>query len=67
MFVVVPLAILICGHQTDAIRIGICCLIYSVDEITLDNPPRFLIISVERAWNASSVQLAHTLVHLQKP
>jgi len=66
VIVVVPLTILVRGHEADATRAGLQHATYGVDTITFDDPPSILFISVERAASPGFVELTHTLNHLQK-
>jgi hypothetical protein len=64
--VVVPLTILVSGHEADASRVGLRNATYGTDTIMLDDPPSILFVSVECAATSKFVELAHTLNHLQK-
>jgi hypothetical protein len=66
IIVVVPLNILVSGHEADASRTGLRYATYGTDTITFDDPPSILFVSVERASTSRFVELAHTLNHLQK-
>jgi superfamily II DNA helicase RecQ len=66
IIVVVPLTILVTGHEVDASRAGLRHATYGRDTITFDAPPSILFVSVERAATPRFVELAHTLNHLQK-
>jgi hypothetical protein len=66
VIVVVPLTILVRGHEADATRAGLRHATYGADTITFDDPPSILFVSVERAATPRFVELAHTLNHLQK-
>jgi superfamily II DNA helicase RecQ len=66
IIVVVPLSILVSGHEADASRAGLRYATYGTDMITFDDPPSILFVSVERAVTPKFVELAHTLNHLQK-
>ncbi|CAK9265646.1 unnamed protein product [Sphagnum jensenii] len=66
VIVVVPLTILVSGHEADASRAGLRNATYGTDTITLDDPPSILFVSVECAATPRFVELAHTLNHLQK-
>jgi hypothetical protein len=66
VIVVVPLTILISGHEADATQAGLRHATYSTDTITFDDPPSILFVSVERAATPRFVEFAHTLNHLQK-
>jgi hypothetical protein len=66
VIVVVPLTILVSGHEADASRVGLRYATYGMDTITFDDPPSILFVSVERAATPRFVELAHTLNHLQK-
>jgi len=66
VIVVVPLTILVSGHEADASRAGLRNATYGTDTITLDDPPSILFVSVECAATSRCVELAHTLNHLQK-
>ncbi len=66
VIVVVPLTILVSGHEADASRVGLRNATYGTDTITLDDPPSILFVSVECAATSRCVELAHTLNHLQK-
>jgi len=42
IIVIVPIVILICEHKANAIQVGICCLIYDINKVTLEeNKPIF--------------------------
>lgn len=66
VIVVVPLTILICGHEADATRADLRHATYGADTVTFDDPPSILFVSVERATSTGFVELAHTLNHLKK-
>jgi len=66
VIVVVPLTILVSGHEADASRASLRYATYGMDTITFDDPPSILFVSVERATTPRFVELAHTLNHLQK-
>jgi len=66
IIVVVPLTILVTGHEVDASRTGLQHTTYGRDTITFDAPPSILFVSVERAATPRFVELAHTVNHLQK-
>jgi superfamily II DNA helicase RecQ len=66
IIVVVPLSILVSGHEADASRAGLRYTTYGTDMITFDDPPSILFVLVERATIPRFVELAHTLNHLQK-
>jgi superfamily II DNA helicase RecQ len=66
IIVVVPLTILITGHEADAGRAGLRHATYGRDTIAFDAPPSILFVSVESAATPRFVELAHTLNHLQK-
>jgi superfamily II DNA helicase RecQ len=66
IIVVVPLTILVNGHEADASQIGLRYATYGVDTITFDDSPSILFVSVECAATPRFVELAHTLNHLQK-
>ncbi len=66
VIVVVPLNILVSGHEADASRVGLRYATYGTDTITFHDPPSILFVSVERATTPRFVELAHTLNHLQK-
>ncbi len=66
IIVVVPLSILVSGHEADASRASLRYATYGTDTITFDDPPSILFVSVERAATPRFVELAHTLNHLQK-
>ncbi len=66
IIVVVPLNILVSGHEAYASRAGLRYATYGTDTITFDDPPSILFVSVERATTPRFVELAHTLNHLQK-
>jgi hypothetical protein len=66
VIVVVPLTILVSGHEADASWAGLQNATYGMDTITLDDIPSVLFISVECAATLRFVELAHTLNHLQK-
>jgi hypothetical protein len=64
VIVVVPLSILVCGHEADATRAGLQHATYGTDTIRFDDPPSILFVSVERAATSRFVEIAHTLNHL---
>jgi superfamily II DNA helicase RecQ len=64
--VVVPLMILVRGHEANATRVGLRHVTYGADTITFDDPPSILFVSVERAATSRFVELAQMLNHLQK-
>jgi len=66
VIVVVPLTILVSGHEADVSRAGLQNATYGTDTITLDDPPSILFVSVECAATPRFMELAHTLNHLQK-
>ncbi len=66
VIVVVPLTILVSGHEADANRAGLRYATYGADTITFDDPPSILFVLAERAAIPRFVELAHTLNHLQK-
>jgi len=66
IIVVVPLSILVNGHEADASRAGLRYATYGTDIITFHDPLSILFVSVERATTPRFVELAHTLNHLQK-
>jgi len=66
IIVVVPLSILVSGHEADASRAGLRYATYGTDTITFHDPSSILFVSVERATTPRFVELAHTLNHLQK-
>jgi superfamily II DNA helicase RecQ len=66
VIVVVPLTILVRGHEADATRAGLRHATYGADMVTFDNPSSILFVSVERAASPEFVELAHTLNHLKK-
>jgi ATP-dependent DNA helicase RecQ len=66
VIVVVPLTILVSGHEANATRTGLRYVMYGADTITFDDPPSILFVSVERAATPKFVELAHMLNHLQK-
>ncbi len=66
IIVVVPLSILVSGHEADASRASLRYATYGTDTITFDDPPSILFVSVEWAATPRFVELAHTLNHLQK-
>jgi hypothetical protein len=49
VIVLVPLTILVNGHEADASRAGLRNATYGMDTITLDDPPSILFVSVECA------------------
>ncbi|CAN5955587.1 unnamed protein product [Sphagnum jensenii] len=49
VIVVVPLTILVSGHEADASRAGFRCATYGTDTITFNDPLSILFVSVERA------------------
>jgi hypothetical protein len=63
---VVPLIILIDGHETNASQISLPYATYGTDMITFDDPPSILFVSMEHAATLRFMELAHTLNHLQK-
>jgi len=66
IIMVVPLSILVSGHEADASRAGLRYATYGTNTITFHDPPFILFVSVERATTPRFVELAHTLNHLQK-
>jgi superfamily II DNA helicase RecQ len=66
VIVVVPLTVLVSGHEADANRASLRNTTYGTDIITLDDPPSIFFVSVECATTSRFVELAHTLNHLQK-
>ncbi len=66
VIVVVPLTILVSGHEPDASRAGLRYATYGADTITFDDPLSILFVSAERAATPRFVELAHMLNHLQK-
>jgi len=66
IIVVVPLSILVSGHEADANRASLRYATYGTDIITFHDPPSILFVSVERATTPRFVELTHTLNHLQK-
>jgi len=66
VIVVIPLTILVSGHEVDASRASLRCATYGADTITFNDPPSILFISVECVATPRFVELAHTLNHLQK-
>jgi ATP-dependent DNA helicase RecQ len=66
VIVVVPLTILVRGHEADVTRAGLRHATYGTDTIRFDDPPSILFVSVERAATSRFVEIAHTLNHLQK-
>jgi superfamily II DNA helicase RecQ len=66
VIVVVPLTILVSGHEAYVSRAGLRNATYGTDTITLDDPPSILFVSVECAATPRFVELAHTLNRLQK-
>ncbi|CAN5950579.1 unnamed protein product [Sphagnum jensenii] len=66
VIVVVPLTILVRGHEADATRAGLRHATYGVDTITFDDPPSIVFVSVEHAATPRFVELAHMLNHLRK-
>ncbi len=66
VIVVVPLTILVSGHEADASQVGLQYATYGVDKITFNDPPSILFVLVEHAATSRFVELAHTLNHLQK-
>jgi ATP-dependent DNA helicase RecQ len=64
--VVVPLTILVTGHEADAGRAALQHATYGKDTVEFDTPPSLLFVSVESAATPRFVELAHTLNHLQK-
>jgi superfamily II DNA helicase RecQ len=63
VIVVVPLTILVRGHEADATRAGLRHATYGADTIAFDDPPSIVFVSVERAATPKFVELAHTLNH----
>ncbi|CAK9205221.1 unnamed protein product [Sphagnum troendelagicum] len=66
VIVVVPLTILVRGHEADATRAGLQHATYGADTIAFDDPPSIVFVSVERAATPRFVELAHTLNHFRK-
>jgi superfamily II DNA helicase RecQ len=66
IIVVVPLTILVTGHEADEGRASLQHATYGRDTITFDAPPSILFVLVENAATPRFVELAHTLNHLQK-
>jgi ATP-dependent DNA helicase RecQ len=66
IIVVVPLSILVNGHEVNVSRAGLRYATYGTDTITFDDPPSILFVSVEHATTPKFVELAHMLNHLQK-
>jgi superfamily II DNA helicase RecQ len=66
VIVVVPMTILVRGHEADATQADLRHATYGVDTITFDDPPSILFISVERVATPRFVELAHTLNHLRR-
>jgi superfamily II DNA helicase RecQ len=66
VIVVVPLTILVSGHEADATPAGLWYATYGADTITFDDPPSILFVSVEHAATPKFVELARTLNHFKK-
>jgi superfamily II DNA helicase RecQ len=66
VIVIVPLAILVRGHEADATRASLRHATYGAYMITFDDPPSILFLSVGRAATPKFVELAHTFNHLRK-
>jgi replicative superfamily II helicase len=66
IIMVVPLTILVSGHEVDASQAGLQCATYGMDTITFDAPPSILFISMGLATTPRFVELTRTLNHLQK-
>jgi superfamily II DNA helicase RecQ len=66
IIVVVPLTILVSGHEADATQADLQHATFGIDTITFDDPPSMLFVSMEHATTPRFVELAHTLNHLQK-
>ncbi len=66
VIVVVPLTILVNGHEADASRARLQNATYGMDTITLEDHPSILFVSVECVATPRFVELAHMLNHLQK-
>jgi hypothetical protein len=64
IIMVVPLTILVSGHEVDASRASLLYATYATDTITFDDLPSILFILVERVATPRFVELAHTLNHL---
>ncbi|CAM6005359.1 unnamed protein product [Sphagnum balticum] len=64
--VVVPLTILVTGHEADAGRAALQHATYGKDTVEFNTLPSLLFVSVESAAIPRFVELAHTLNHLQK-
>jgi ATP-dependent DNA helicase RecQ len=64
--VVVPLTILVTGHEADAGRAALRHATYGKDTVEFDAPPSLLFVSVESTAIPRFVELAHMLNHLQK-
>ncbi len=62
----VPLSILVSGHEADASRADLRYATYGMDTITFHDPPSILFVSVQHATTPRFVELAHTLNYLQK-
>jgi len=60
--VVVPLIILVKGHEANVSQVGLRYVTYGMDTITFDDFPSILFISMELAI-LRFVELAHTLNH----
>jgi hypothetical protein len=63
---VVPLTILVIGHESDAGQAGLRHATYGRDTIKFDVPSSLLFVFMESAATPRFVELAHTLNHLQK-
>jgi len=66
VIVVVPLMILLRGHEADATRAGLRHASYGADTIAFDDPPSIVFVSVERAATPKFVELVQTLNHFRK-
>ncbi len=66
VIVVVPLTILVRGHEADVTRAGLRHATYGADTIAFDDPPSIVFILVEHAATPRFMELAHTLNHFQK-
>jgi len=65
IIVVVPLTILVNGHEVDASQASLRYATYGMDTITLDDPSSILFLSMAHVTILRFVKLAHTLNHLQ--
>jgi len=66
IIVVVPLTVVVSGHEVNASSVDLRYATYGMDTITLDDPPSILFVSMEHVATPRFVELAHTFIHLQK-